>query len=70
MLLLNLNELDRVKRLNHITSNTGLAERTNLSRKTWSTATTSRRPTIAVLNALAALGADPTRLLVVEQVAA
>lgn len=70
MLLLNLNEIDRVKRLNNITSNTLLAERTDLSRKTWSTATTSRKPTMAVLNALAALGANPARLLVIENDAA
>ncbi|BAM27509.1 hypothetical protein [Corynebacterium ulcerans] len=70
MLLLNLNEIDRVKRLNNLASNTLLAERTDLSRKTWSTATTSRKPTIAVLNALVALGANPARLLVVENDAA
>lgn len=66
MLLLNLNEIDRVKKLNHISSNVELAKRTNLSRKTWSAATSTRKPTIAILQALSTLGADPKRLLVRE----
>lgn len=36
--LLSLDEIDRVKRLHHIASNTGLEQKTGVTRKTWSTA--------------------------------
>lgn len=64
--LLSLDEIDRIKRLHHISSATGLEEATGVTRKTWSTAINTRRPTIHVLEALAALGADPARILVRE----
>ena len=64
MFLLSLDEIDRVKRLHHITSNAGLAEKTGLSRKTWTVATNSRKPSTAVLAALAELGANPSKVLV------
>lgn len=62
--LLSLDEIDRVKRLHHITSNTGLEDKTGVTRKTWSTAINTRQPTMKVLDALAQLGADPARVLV------
>ena len=62
--LLSLDEIDRVKRLNHIASNTALEEKTGVTRKTWSTAINTRQPTMKVLDALAQLGADPARILV------
>lgn len=69
--LLSLDEIDRVKRLNHITSNTGLEEATNVTRKTWAQAINTRQPTMKVLDALADLGADPSRILVrADEVAA
>lgn len=70
MFLLSLDEIDRVKRLHHITSTAGLAEKTGLSRKTWTTAIGTRRPTGAVLDELARLGARPTHILVAESVTA
>ena len=70
MFLLSLDEIDRVKRLHHITSNVALAEKTNLSRKTWTVATNTRKPTPAVLEALAALGADPSKILVTTETTA
>ncbi|MDK8693618.1 XRE family transcriptional regulator [Corynebacterium sp. MSK158] len=70
MFLLSLDEIDRVKRLHHITSTTGLAEKTDLNRKTWTTALNTRRPTVSVLEALAALGANPSKVLVAEELAA
>ncbi|STC97757.1 helix-turn-helix domain-containing protein [Corynebacterium renale] len=70
MFLLNLNEIDRVKKLHHVSSLTALARLTGLSRKTWTTAIGTRRPTISVLNALSDLGADPARIIVREGVGA
>ena len=62
--LISLDEIERVKRINNLRSNIDLAERTGLSRNTWNAATKKRKPTPAVLNALAALGARPERVLV------
>ncbi|WP_311342554.1 XRE family transcriptional regulator [Corynebacterium riegelii] len=62
--LLSLDEIDRVKRLHHIASNTGLEQKTGVTRKTWSTAINTRQPTMKILDALAQLGADPSRVLV------
>lgn len=62
--LISLDEVERVKRLNRISSNVALAERTGLSRNTWNKALKDRRPTPQVLTALANLGADPARILV------
>lgn len=64
MFLLSLDEIDRVKRLNNISSNTGLEDKTGVTRKTWHKALTTRRPTPDVLNALAGLGARANRILV------
>ena len=64
MFLISLDELDRIKRLNHLYTAVDLADRTGLSRNTWNIAMKTRRPTPQVLEALARLGADPTRVLV------
>lgn len=64
MFLLSLDEIDRVKRLNQIHSTVDLANRTHVSRNTWASALRTRRPTPAVLDALADLGARPNRILV------
>lgn len=64
MFLISLDELERVKRLNHLRTAGDLAERTGLSRNTWNAAIKKRRPTPQVLNALANLGAAPDRILV------
>lgn len=66
MFLLSLDEVDRVRRLNRIQSNTELAERTGISRKTWSHVLRTRSLSPSVLNALAELGANPSRVLVFE----
>ena len=71
MFLLSFDEVDRIKRLNHIESTVKLAEKTGLSRKTWTNALQTRKPTPAILDALAALGAHPARVLVnAEELAA
>ena len=64
MFLISLDELDRVKRINHLSTAVDLANRTGLSRNTWNSAIKNRRPTPQVLNALAELGAAPDRILV------
>ena len=64
MFLISLDELDRVKRMNHLSTAVDLANRTGLSRNTWNSAIKNRRPTPQVLNALAELGAAPDRVLV------
>ena len=64
MFLISLDELDRVKRINHLSTAVDLANRTGLSRNTWNSAIKNRRPTPQVLNALAELGAAPDRVLV------
>lgn len=64
--LVSLDELDRVKRANHITSTVELADRTGVSRSTWSRVLATRKPTGDVLEALANLGARPTKVLVLE----
>lgn len=68
--LISLDELDRVKRANHIGSTVELAKRTNLARSTWARVTSTRKPTPDVLEALANLGARPTKILVLEDNAA
>lgn len=68
--LISLDEVDRVKRLHRITSTTDLADRTNLGRSTWSRALSTRRPTPDVLDALASLGARPSKVLISEDTAA
>lgn len=64
--LISLDEVERVKRAHGIASTVELAERTSLSRNTWSKALRERKPTPQVLEALAALGARPTRVLTTE----
>lgn len=63
-LLLSLDEIDRVKRLHGITSNTGLEDRTGITRKTWAKAINTRQLSIPVMEALYDLGARPDRLIV------
>lgn len=71
MFLISLDELDRVKRLKGLRTNVDLAAYTGVSRNTWNQATKTRRPTPQVLQALADLGADPSRILVrADEVAA
>lgn len=62
--LLNLDEIDYVKRQNRVASNVELAKISRVSRNTWTTAINSRRPTTQVLGALADLGARPEKVLV------
>lgn len=68
MFLLSLDEIDRVKKLHRITSTTALAELTQLTRKTWATAINTRKPTTAILDALADLGANPARVLTIDDI--
>ena len=68
--LLSLDEIARVRKAHGIKSVTQLAERTSVSRKTWSTALNSRRPTPDILTALARLGARPDRVLIRDEVQA
>ena len=63
-LLLSLDEIDRVKRLNGISTTVGFEEKTGITRKTWSKAINTRRPSVPVMEALYELGARPSRLLV------
>ena len=64
--LISLDEVERVKRMHHIASTKELAERTNLARSTWTRALSTRKPTPDVLDALANLGARPSRVLISE----
>lgn len=64
MFLISLDELERVKRANHLRTAVDLAERTGISRNTWNKAIKTQRPTPQVLNALADLGARPERVLI------
>lgn len=64
--LISLDEVERVKRMHHITSTKELAERTKLGRSTWTRALSTRRPTPDVLEALAKLGARASRVLITE----
>ncbi|WP_410170866.1 helix-turn-helix domain-containing protein [Corynebacterium antarcticum] len=68
--LVSLDELDRVKKMHRIRKVTELAERTNVARSTWTRVIQTRRPTPAVLDALAELGARPHKILVSDEVAA
>jgi hypothetical protein len=64
--LISLDEVERVKRMHHITSTKDLAERTKLARSTWTRALSTRKPTPDVLDALAALGARSSKVLISE----
>lgn len=63
-LLLSLDEIDRVMRMNGIASQTGLEDKTGITRKTWATAMKTRKLSVPVMEALYELGARPNRLLV------
>ncbi|MER0074401.1 XRE family transcriptional regulator [Corynebacterium sp. KPL3739] len=67
MFLLSLDELDRVKRAHKLSSLVDLERETGVTRKTWRDAIKTREPKPAVLQALAALGARPNRILVVDE---
>lgn len=67
--LISLDEVERVKRINRIGSTVELAERTQVSRATWSRTLKSREPTPAILSALARLGARASHVLVAENLA-
>lgn len=64
--LLSLDEVDRVKRTNRIKTYAELEEKTGVHRNTWRRALTERKPSEAVLQALAALGARGNKILVLE----
>ncbi|WP_412475402.1 XRE family transcriptional regulator [Gordonia sp. LUNF6] len=64
--LLSLDEIARVKKAHRIEHTTELAERTNVSRKTWTTALKTRRATPDILAALANLGARPDKVLILD----
>ena len=64
--LISLDELDRVKRLNGLHTIRDLEERTGVSRNTWGRAIKERKPSEAVLQALASLGARPGHILILE----
>ncbi|NKS66801.1 XRE family transcriptional regulator [Rhodococcus hoagii] len=66
MFLLSLDEMSRVKRANSIGTFAAMEQRTNVSERTWRTAFKTRRPTPAVLDALGALGARSSKILVWE----
>ncbi|HJD79069.1 MAG TPA: XRE family transcriptional regulator [Corynebacterium pollutisoli] len=63
-LLLSLDEIDRVMRLNGITSNTGLEDKTGITRKTWAKARNTRELSIPIMQAIYDLGGRPDRITV------
>lgn len=63
-ILLSLDEIDRVKRINGIESFTALEQKTHITRKTWSKVTRTRQVSGPIIEALYSLGARPDRLLV------
>ncbi|TSD47959.1 XRE family transcriptional regulator [Rhodococcus sp. KBS0724] len=67
MFLLSLDEIERVKRVNGICTLLELERRTGMTRKSWSTAIRTRRPTPQILDALAVLGAKPSKVLISEE---
>lgn len=67
--LISLDEVERVKRMHGIDSTVGLANRTDVSRSTWSRALRTRRPTPDVLDALAQLGARASHILIADSLA-
>lgn len=64
--LINLDELDRLKRKHRLTCVADIARYTGMGRSTWSRAIRTRRPTPDVLDALASMGARPGRVLVLD----
>lgn len=67
MFLLSLDEIDRVKRVHHLSSLVDLERETGVTRKTWRDALKGREPKPVVLQALAQLGARPNRILVTDE---
>ena len=63
-LLLSLDEVDRVRRLNGLHSYTALEDKTGITRKTWAKVLRSRELSTPVMEALHDLGARPGKLLV------
>ncbi|MBT2268812.1 XRE family transcriptional regulator [Rhodococcus erythropolis] len=70
MFLLSLDEIERVKRANGICTLLELERRTGMTRKSWSTAIKTRRPTPQILDALSTLGAKPSKVLIADEVSA
>ena len=66
MFILSLDEIDRVKRANGIDSLVELERVTGVTRKTWQVAIKTREPKPAVLQALAGLGARPSKILLID----
>lgn len=64
--LISLDEVERVKRMNGITSTVELAEKTRVGRATWTRALSSRKPNDTVLQALASLGARSSHVLIAD----
>lgn len=64
MLLLSLDEIDRVKRMNRVESWTAMEDLTHITRKTWAKTASTRRASWDVMEALVKIGARPDRLLV------
>lgn len=65
--LLNMNELEHIKRAHGIRTITELAEASGVSRRTWTTALRDQKPTPQVLEALARLGARPSHVLIANE---
>lgn len=64
--IISLDEVERVKKAHGLRSIVDLADKTGVSRNTWSKALRERRPTPQVLDALAALGARSSKVLISE----
>lgn len=65
--LISLDEVEHVKKMNGILHTSELAERTGISRSTWTRALSQRVPNSSVIQALAALGARPSKILVADE---
>lgn len=70
MFLLDLDEIDRVRRGNKLRTPVDLEDATEVTRKTWRDALNTREPKPAVLQALAQLGARPNKILVLAGIPA
>ncbi|OIR79751.1 hypothetical protein BHF83_10260 [Corynebacterium diphtheriae] len=68
MFLLSLDEIDRVKRASKLRTLVDLEDATGVTRKTWRDAFNTREPKPAVLQALAQLGARPSKILVLADI--
>lgn len=63
-LLLSLDEIDRVRRMHGLNSQTALEDKTQITRKTWAKVLKTRELSVPIMEALYKLGARPSRLLV------